>query len=375
MDVALREVLVVAGETSGDLHAATVIAALRRLAPGISIAGVGGVRMRAAGATMLEDMTAHAVMGYAGVVRQIPAHLRLLRLLRARMKSGTVGLVILVDYPGFNLRLAGAAKSAGVPVLWYITPKVWAWRAGRLDEMRRTITRAAVILPFEQDYLRERGIAATYVGNPLLDGAGAIPSRASARAALGLAADEAVLALFPGSRPGELAQHLETFSATATELQRRIPGLRVIVSVAPGMRIDPARAPFQLVEGDSYAVWRAANAALVKSGTSTVEAAIADTPLIVAYRVGRLNYEIARRLIRGISYIGLVNLVLGRSVAPEFIQNEMQPLAMANALEPLLTHGSLERTAMLAALADVRAALGAPGAGERVARVALEMLV
>jgi lipid-A-disaccharide synthase len=373
MDAALREVLVVAGETSGDLHAATVVEALRRAAPEIPIAGVGGARMRAAGATMLEDMTAHAVMGYAGVVRQIPAHLRLLRRLRARMESGAVGLIILVEYPGFNLRVASAAKAAGVPVLWYITPKVWAWRAGRIREMRRTITRAAVILPFEQEYFRERGIAATYVGNPLLDGAGEIPSREHARAKLGLAPDQPVLALFPGSRRGELAHHLEAFTATAVELQRRIPGLRIIVSVAPGMHID-SRAPFQLVEGESYTVWRAADAALVKSGTSTLEAAIADTPLIVAYRVGRVNYEIARRLIRGIAYIGLVNLVVDRSVAPEFIQNEMQPLAMANALEPLLVHGSPERTAMLAALADVRTALGEAGAGERVARLALEML-
>jgi len=290
------------------------------------------------------------------------------------MQSGAVGLVILVDYPGFNLRLASAAKGAGVPVLWYITPKVWAWRAQRLVEMRRTITRAAVILPFEQRYLREHGIDATYVGNPLLDGAGEIPSRASARAKLGLSPGDRVLALFPGSRRGELAQHLDAFTATALELQRRIPALRVLVGVAPGMRVDPARAPFQQVEGDSYGVWRAADAALVKSGTSTLEAAIADTPLIVAYRVGRLNYEIARRLIRGIKYIGLVNLVVDRSVAPEFIQNEMEPFAMANALEPLLTAGSPERTAMLGALADVRAALGEAGAGERVARIALELL-
>jgi lipid-A-disaccharide synthase len=370
----LREVLVVAGEASGDLHAAAVVAAMRRLAPDVSIAGVGGARTKAAGATLLEDITAHAVMGYAGVLRQLPAHVRLLRMLRTRMRGGDVGLVILVDYPGFNLRVAGAARAAGVPVLYYITPKVWAWRAGRLKTMRETITRAAVILPFEERFLREHGIAATYVGNPLLDGARDLPSRAQARAKLGLPENARVLALFPGSRRGELAHHLGAFTATALELQRRIPGLRVIVGVAPGMRIDAGRAPFQLVEGDSYAVWRAADAALVKSGTSTLEAALADCPLIVAYRVGRANYEIARRLIRGISYIGLVNLVVGRSVAPEFIQHEMQPLAMANALEPLLVPGSAERAAMLASLAEVRVALGEAGASERVARLALEML-
>jgi lipid-A-disaccharide synthase len=370
----LREVLVVAGEASGDLHAAGVVAAMRRAAPELPIAGVGGARMKAAGATLLEDITAHAVMGYAGVLRQLPAHVRLLRMLRARMRGGNVGLVILVDYPGFNLRVASAASAAGVPVLYYITPKVWAWRAGRLKTMRSTITRAAVILPFEERFLREHGVEATYVGNPLLDGARDLPSRTQARAKLGLPENARVLALFPGSRRGEIAQHLETFAATALELQRRMADLRVIVSVAPGMRIDPARAPFQHVDGDSYAVWRAADAALVKSGTSSLEAALADCPLIVAYRVGRANYEIARRLIRGISYIGLVNLVVDRRVAPEFIQNEMQPLAMANALEPLLVHGSPERTTMLAALADVRAALGEAGASERVARLALEML-
>jgi lipid-A-disaccharide synthase len=239
--------------------------------------------------------------------------------------------------------------------------------------MRRDITRAAVILPFEERYLRDHGVPATYVGNPLLDRGAALPTRAEARATLGLG-DAPVLALFPGSRRGELEQHLDTFVATARELERRLPALRVLVGVAPGMRIDASRCPYQLVEGASYTVWRAADAALVKSGTSTLEAAIADCPLIVAYRISRVNYEIVRRLVRGISYIGLVNLAVGHAVAPEFIQNAMQPGAMADALEPLLARGTPERDAMLAGLAEVRAALGEAGAAQRVARMALEML-
>lgn len=369
----MREVLFVAGEASGDLHAAAVVGALRRLDPTLSITAVGGPRMRDAGATLLENVAEHAVMGFADVVMQLPRHVRLLRRVRERMRAGAVSLVVLVDYPGFNLRVASAARAAGVPVLYYITPKVWAWRAGRLAEMRRSITRAAVILPFEESYLNEHGVQATYVGNPLLDRAAPLPSRADARAALGLSPDEPVLALFPGSRRGELANHLDAFVATARELERRIPALRVIVSVAPGMRIDPARCPYQLVEGSSDTVWRAADAALVKSGTSTLEAALADCPLLVAYRITPINYAIVRRLVTGISYIGLVNLVVGRSVAPEFIQDTMQPVAMANALEPLLTRGAPEREAMLSRLAEVRAVLGEAGAAERVARMALSM--
>ena len=228
--------------------------------------------------------------------------------------------------------------------------------------MRNTITRAAVILPFEEAFSATTASRRRTWGIRCSMARVRLPSRTQARAKLGLPENARVLALFPGSRRGELAQHLESFAETALELGRRMPDLRVIVSVAPGMTIDRARAPFKHVEGDLYAVWRAADAALVKSGTSTLEAALAGCPLIVAYRVGRANYEIARRLVRGISYIGLVNLVVGKSVAPEFIQNAMQPLAMANALEPLLVDGSPERATMLAALADVRAALGEAGA-------------
>ena len=361
----------VAGEASGDLHASGVAAVLRACAPDLPLVGIGGARMERSGVTLLEHTDRLAVMGFSEVIKHIPKHYRLLGELRRRLRSGRVGLVMLVDYPGFNMKVAAAASAAGVPVLYYITPQVWAWGAGRLAEMARTVTRAAVILPFEEKLLTRHGIDTTFVGHPLLDRAVEnMPDRDAAREQLGLPLDAPVLALFPGSRAQELARHLDSFVATARELERRVDGLRVIVSVAPGMKVDSTRCPYPLVHSASFSVWRAADAALSKSGTSTLEAAVAGCPLVVAYRTGALNYAIARRVVR-IPHIGLVNVVAGREVAPEFIQHELQPGPVANALEPLLTHGSAEREAMLAGLAEVRARLGEPGAAARVGEMVL----
>ncbi len=364
----------VAGEASGDLHASGVAEVLRRCAPEIPLVGIGGARMERAGVSLLEHTDRLAVMGFSEVIRHIPRHYQLLGELRARLRSGRVGLVMLVDYPGFNMKVAAAAHEAGVPVLYYITPQVWAWGEGRLAKLERMVTKAAVILPFEEELLTKHGIDATFVGHPLLDRAAEyMPERAAARAQIGLPDDAPVLALFPGSRAQEIARHLDGFVSTAGELERRVQGLRVIVSVAPGVTVDPARCPYRLVNAASFAVWRAADAALSKSGTSTLEAAVAGCPLVVAYRTGALNYAIARRVVR-IPHIGLVNVVAGRQVAPEFIQHDLQPERVADALEPLLVHGSAEREAMLSGLAEVRSRLGEPGAATRVSELVLSTM-
>ncbi len=361
----------VAGEASGDLHAAGVAEALGRCAPELPVVGIGGSRMERAGVKLVEHTDRLAVMGFSEVIRHIPRHYRLLGDLRSRLRSGSVGIVMLVDYPGFNMKVAAAAHDAGVPVLYYITPQVWAWGEGRLAKMARTVTKAAVILPFEEELLGRHGIDAEFVGHPLLDRAAEhLPERADAREQLGLPRDAPVLALFPGSRAQELARHLDAFVATARELERRVPRLEVIVSVAPGMTLDPSRCPYRLAHAASFTVWRAADAALSKSGTSTLEAAVAGCPLVIAYRTGALNYAIARRVVR-IPHIGLVNVVAGRQVAPEFIQHALEPQRMADALVPLLSHGTTERNAMLAGLAEVRSRLGEAGAAERVASLVL----
>jgi lipid-A-disaccharide synthase len=368
----VREILFVAGEVSGDLHAAAVARALREANAPFALTGVGGDAMRDAGVELIEDTVSAAVMGFIAPIRHLPRLVRLRRSLTERIRGGRVALVVLIDSAGFNMGIAAAATEAGVPTLYYITPQVWASRAGRLDKLARTVTRAAVILPFEEKLLREHGVNATFVGHPLLDRAREMPDRAEARRMLGLDVDRPVLALFPGSRAQEIARHLDPFVATARELQRRDPSLQVVVSSAPHVAIPAERCPYPLAHAASFSVFRAADAALCKSGTTTLEAAIAGCPLVIAYRTSRLEYALARRIVK-IPLIGLVNIVAGREIAPELVQDALQPTSLADAVAPLLRDGSPERVAQLRALREVRDSLGETGAASRVAAMALEL--
>jgi lipid-A-disaccharide synthase len=368
----VREILFVAGEASGDTHAAAVARALTARGAGFRMVGIGGDQMRAAGVELIEHAEKLAVMGFIEVLKHVPKHWSLLRTLEARIRSGSVALVVLIDYPGFNMKVAEAATAAGVPVLYYITPQVWAWGAGRLETLARTVSKAAVILPFEEALLREHGIDATFVGHPLLDRAASLPGRDVARERIGVRPEDRVLALFPGSRAQEIDRHLGAFVQTARELERRIAGLRVVVSAAPTVRIDPSRCPYPIVQGSSFSVLRAADAAMCKSGTTTLEAAVAGCPMVVAYRTSAITYAAARRLVR-IPHIGLVNVVAGREVAREFVQEALVPSDVADALEPLLDPSSAQRHAMIEALGEVRAKLGTEGAATRVAEEALRL--
>lgn len=368
----MPEVLFIAGEPSGDLHAAGVAEQLNRLRPDLELTGFGGPLMETAGVKLF-DRYESGVMGFIEIIRHIPRHWELLDVIRKRLATGAVKLMVVVDYPGFNMKAAQAAHDMRIPVLYYVTPQVWAWGEGRLPKLAQIVTKAAVILPFEENLLRGHGIDATFVGHPLLDRAANLPDKKSARALLGLSDASPVLALFPGSRQQEIDRHIDDFVATAREVEKAVPGLQVVVSAASTVSLDAGRCPYRLVHSASFAVLRAADAALCKSGTTTLEAAIADCPLVVAYRTSDISYFLARLLVR-IQNIGLVNVVAGREVAKEFVQDDIVPSKIAVELEQLLDGKSAERARVLDGLREVRGKLGEPGAAQRVAKMASSLV-
>lgn len=334
--------------------------------------------MAAEGVELLADPRRLAVMGFVEVVARLPFFLRLLRRVGEEMLERRTDLVLPIDYPGFNLRLSRMAREAGVPVLYYIAPQVWAWHRSRVQQLAEFTDRLAVILPFEEALFREAGADARFVGHPLLDSPAPATSREDLCRQANLRPDRPILALFPGSRAQEVTRHLPVFLETARRVRARRPGLQPVIAAS---EMIPRRTyeglPFPRLT-DSRALLRHAHAALVKSGTATLEAALAGTPMVIAYRTHPLTYWLARRLVR-VPSIGLVNLVAGERIACEFVQGAATPAALTDALVPLLDPDAAERREALIALRRVRASLMAPGDGtcgaaERVAALAAELL-
>jgi lipid-A-disaccharide synthase len=337
----------------------------------IEIDAMGGPSMARAGANVIESRDGFSVMGLTEGIGAFPAHVRALRRLQTRFASRVYDLVILVDYPGFHLRVAAAASGCGIPVLYYIAPQLWAWGSWRVRSLRRHIDLVAAVLPFEATYFRSKGVAVEFVGHPLLDRENNV-NPLSARAALGLSPDAPVLGLLPGSRRSEVDRMWPTFRDAARRLLKTDPALSVIVAAVDGGEY-PGAPEFEYCAMDSTNVIAAADAILCKSGTATLEAAVADTPTVVAYMMNPFTYAVARWVVR-VPHVSLVNLIAEREVCPEFLQGDATPRTLAAAVEPLLQQRSEEAAEQRRAFAEVRAKMGGPGATQRVASLA-EMMV
>jgi lipid-A-disaccharide synthase len=363
-------ILLTSGEMSGDLHAAQLIRCLRERIPGARVLALGGDRCREAGAELLFHYHDYAVLGVTDVLSNLPRFLHLERSLKRCLRDG-VDLHIPVDYPGLNLRLASYAKGRGVPVLYYISPQVWAWGAGRLDKIARSVDRMAVILPFEVDLYRRRGIPAEFVGHPFVaDHELPDPLPEGERDGVGL---------LPGSRVQEVRRILPVLLKAAKRVADEYPGVRFTVGRSPGVPetlyeriIAGAGASDIEVDDDAVAVMRRSRLLLVASGTATLQGALLETPLVIVYKASALNYFLGRRLVK-IPNIGLVNVILGEAVCPEFIQGAAEPRRIASAARELLADGG-PRQEMVGRFKRLRRMLSGGAGCTRVAEIAAELL-
>jgi lipid-A-disaccharide synthase len=366
----MPRLLISCGEASGDLYGAELVRHLRQRLPDLEVAGLGGDRLQGQGASLIAHVRDLAVVGLLEVV----SHLRHLRSVFRRVLEDAdrqrPDVAVLVDYPDFNLRLARALHRRGIPVVYYVSPQVWAWRRGRLKAIRDTVARMLVIFPFEESLYQEARVPVTFVGHPLVSLVQPAADPAAFLREIGLDAERPVVALLPGSRAKEVAHNLPPIAASLDVLAAARPDLQFLMAVAPSLDPEVVRQGLgnrtvTIVHDRTHEALSAATAAVVASGTATVEAALLGAPMVVVYRLSAWTYRLGRRFVR-VPYYAMVNLIAGRRVVPELIQSDFTPDRVAAELLPLLEETAARRT-MQAGLSEVREKLGGIGASGRAA--------
>jgi lipid-A-disaccharide synthase len=372
-----RRVLVSCGEPSGDLYAGDLVRQLREIAGELEVFGLGGDRLEAANARLLTHVRDLAVVGLLEVLGHLPRLRAVFRSVLAEVDRERPDVAVLVDYAGFNLRLARELKRRGVPVVYYVSPQVWAWRRGRMRTIRKSVAQMIVIFPFEEALYREAGVPVTFVGHPLVDLARPAADRAAFLLGQGLDPSRPVLAVLPGSRRQEVAYNLAPIAGALRILHESRPGLQLAFAVAPGLSRSSFREgleglPVTWVSGSTHALLSTASAGIVASGTATVEAALMGLPMVVVYRLSPLSYALGRPFV-DVPHYAMPNLIAEREVVKELIQNEFRPEMVASEALALLEDAG-RRDTVRSGLREVRRRLGAPGASARAAALVARVL-
>jgi lipid-A-disaccharide synthase len=371
-------VMISCGEPSGDLYAAGLADALRARVPAVDVFGFGGRRLEAAGARLIGNFAGVSVTGLTEALRVIPRSYAMLRRLADAARTLRPDVFVAVDFPDFNLRLVAAIHKLGIPVVYYISPQLWAWRAGRVAAIQKHVDRVLVIFPFEADLYRRAGVPVEFVGHPLVELMRRPEPRREFLRRHGLA-EMPTVALLPGSRGNEVARTIPTIASALPLIAARVPGVQFVVACAPELPesvFDPLRSavlpgtpPPVLVRDDTDNVLAAADVVVTASGTATVQCALHERPMVVVYRLSALTYQLARRIVR-VEHIAMPNLIAGRTIVPELVQDDFTPGRVATETVRFLEDPVLhERTRE--ALRGVRQQLGGPGASGRAADAVL----
>ncbi|HZV13497.1 MAG TPA: lipid-A-disaccharide synthase [Candidatus Kapabacteria bacterium] len=370
--------MLIAGEASGDLHGSGVVRELKALRPQTELFGIGGDKMQAEGMQLLRHVREMSFLGFAEVVKHLPFIRKVLRECERELITRKPDVLVLIDYPGFNLKLARIAQAHGVPIIYYISPQVWAWHASRVKQMKTLINKMLVIFPFEVPIYEHEHIPVEFVGHPLLErivtDSDPMAARKDFFARNGFDTSKPLVAIFPGSRKQEIERMLPVFLDTIGRLQKIMP-VQAAIGAAPTVSAEIIQrllknSPIPLLLDQTAALQRHTDIAITKSGTSTLELAIAGTPMVVSYKTSSLSYLIGRSLAQ-VDMIALPNIVAGKKIVPEFIQNEANSSNLFAATADLLRNEA-KREQMRRDLADVRSKLGTPGASRRVAEEILK---
>jgi lipid-A-disaccharide synthase len=374
-----KTIMIIAGEASGDMHGANLVREMLKMNPELSFYGIGGKRLQEEGVELLADASSMAVVGMTEVISKLGTILKTMSEMKKSLDERKPDLVILIDYPDFNLPLAKAAKQRGIKVFYYISPQVWAWRKSRIKQIKKNVSKMAVILPFEVEFYREEGFEVNYVGHPLLDMIkNDFPKQAS-RKKVGLAENQTTIALLPGSRVSEIRQLLPEMLSAAEILQQSITDVQFVLPLAETLEektvtefIAKSNINIKVIPGNTYEVISAADLALVASGTATLETALLGVPMVIVYKISLISYCIGRVFV-SVKNIGLVNIIAGKTIVPELLQGDANGKRIAaEALSILKSEEKMNAT--IKELSDIRAKLGEPGAAIRTAQLAINML-